>query len=73
MSFCPFCSYHCRNDSTFLNYIVSFHYNVGYGCSKCVEEVFITSQSFKVHSKNATACLMTPPMRAEAHVTASEG
>ena len=50
-SFCPFCSYHCCNDSTFLNHIVSFHYDVGYGCSKCVEEVFVTSQSFKVHFK----------------------
>ena len=50
-SFCPFCSYHCRNDSTFLNHIVSFHYDTGYGCGKCVEEVFITSQSFKVHFK----------------------
>ena len=51
MSFCLFCSYHCHNDSTFLNHIVLFHYDVGYGCSKCVEEVFITSQSFKVHFK----------------------
>ena len=51
MSFCPFCSYHCHNDSTFLNHIVSFHYDVGYGCGKCVEEMFITSQSFKVHFK----------------------
>ena len=51
MSFCPFCSYHCHNDSTFLNHIVLFHYDVGYSCGKCVEEVFITSQSFKVHFK----------------------
>ena len=51
MSFCPFCSYHCRNDSTFLNHIMLFHYDVGYGCGKCVEEVFITSQSFKAHFK----------------------
>ena len=51
MSFCPFCSYHCHNDSTFLNHIMSFHYDAGYSCSKCVEEVFITSQSFKVHFK----------------------
>ena len=50
MSFCPFCSYHCHNDSTFLSHIMSFHYDAGYGCSKCVEEVF-TSQSFKVHFK----------------------
>ena len=50
-SFCPFCSYHCCNDSTFLNHIMSFHYNAGYSCGKCVEEVFITSQSFKVHFK----------------------
>ena len=49
-SFCLFCSYHCCNDSTFLNHIVSLHYNVGYSCRKCVE-VFITSQSFKVHFK----------------------
>ena len=42
-SFCPFCFYHCHNDSTFLNHIISFHYDAGYGCSKCVEEVFITS------------------------------
>ena len=54
-SFCPFCSYHCRNDSTFLNHIMSFHYDVGYGCSKCVEEVFITSQSFKVHSQSCNS------------------
>ena len=26
-SFCPFCSYHCCNDSTFLNHIMSFHYD----------------------------------------------
>ena len=51
MSFCLFCSYHCHDDSTFLNHIVSFHYDAGYGCGKCVEEVFITSQSFKVHFK----------------------
>ena len=50
-SFCLFCSYHCHNDSTFLNHIMLFHYNVGYSCGKCVEEVFITSQSFKVHFK----------------------
>ena len=50
-SFCLFCSYHSCNDSTFLNHIVLFHYDAGYGCSKCVEEVFITSQSFKVHFK----------------------
>ena len=50
-SFCPFSSYHCRNDSKFLNHIVSFHYDAGYSCGKCVEEVFITSQSFKVHFK----------------------
>ena len=49
--FCPFCSYHCCNDSTFLNHIVLFHYDAGYGYGKCVEEVFITSQSFKVHLK----------------------
>ena len=30
-SFCPFCSYHCHNDSTFLNHIMSFHYDMGYG------------------------------------------
>ena len=51
MSFCPFFSYHCCNDSTFLNHIMSFHYDTGYGCSKSVEGVFITSQSFKVHFK----------------------
>ena len=51
MSFYLFCSNHCHNDSTFLNHIMLFHYNVGYGCGKCVEEVFITSQSFKVHFK----------------------
>ena len=58
MSFCPFCSYHCCNDSTFLNHIVSFHYNAGYSCGKCAEEVFITSQSFKVYFKecNGLSC-----------------
>ena len=30
-----------------VNHIVLFHYDAGHGCGKCVEEVFITSQSFK--------------------------
>ena len=51
MSFCPFCFYQCHNDLTFLNHITLFHYDMGNGCGKCVEEVFITSQSFKVHFK----------------------
>ena len=55
MSFCPFCSYHCHNDSTFLNHIMSFHYDMGYACGKYVEEVFITSQPFKVHFKECNS------------------
>ena len=68
-SFCPFCSYHCGNDSTFLNHIMSFHYDVGYSCGKCVEEVFITSQSFKVHFKecDGLSCDSTDVSRSPHH------
>ena len=61
VSFCLFCSYHCCNDSTFLNHIMPLHYDVGYSCGKCVEEVLISSQSFKVQFKecNGLSCNFT--------------
>ena len=40
------------NDPLYLNHIVFTHYNVNYGCGKCLKEVFPTGQWLKVHLKH---------------------
>ena len=44
LSFCPLCQYLGSNDLPYLNDIVCVHYNVSYGCGKCVKEVFPSRQ-----------------------------
>ena len=70
-SFCPFCSYHCCNDSTFLNHIMSFHYDVGYGCvwRRCSSP----PSPSKSTSKNVMTCPMIPLTWAEACIAALMG
>ena len=40
VSFCPFCQYMGSNDMSYLNHIVIAHYNVSYGCGKCLTLAF---------------------------------
>ena len=49
--FCPFCQYSGSNNPSYLNHIICMHYNVSYGCGKCLKEVLPTGQWFKVHMK----------------------
>ena len=42
LSFCPFCQYSGSNNPSYMNHIVCRHYNTNYGCSKCLNEVYIT-------------------------------
>ena len=51
LSFCPFCQHLGRNDSSYMNHIVCGHYNANYGCSKCLNEVYITGQPLSKHMK----------------------
>ena len=51
LSFCPFCMYLGSNDPSYMNHIICGHYNVNYGCGKCLKEVFTTGQPLKVYMK----------------------
>ena len=42
LSFGPFCLYSGSNNLAYLNHIVCAHYNVSYGCEKCLNEVILT-------------------------------
>ena len=51
LSFCLFCMYLGSNDPSYINHIICGHYNVNYGCGKCLKEVFTTRQPLKNHMK----------------------
>ena len=51
LSFCPFCMYLGSNDPSYMNHIICGHYNMNYGCGKCLKEVFTTGQPLKNHMK----------------------
>ena len=51
LSFCPFFLYHGSNDISYMNHIVSTHYNAAYGCGKCLKLVFLSGQQLKMHLK----------------------
>ena len=51
LSFCPFCLYHGSNDISYMNHIIGTHYNMAYGCNKCLKEVFLLGQQLKTHIK----------------------
>ena len=57
LSFCPFCLYHGSNDISYMNDIISAHYNTVYSCSKCLKEVFLSGQQLKTHIK---VCMCFP-------------
>ena len=51
LSFCPFCMYLGSNDPSYMNHIICGHYNMNYGCGKCLKEVFTIGQPLKNHMK----------------------
>ena len=46
--FCLFCMYSGSNDPSYMSHIICSHYNVNYGCGKCLKEVFTTGQLLKI-------------------------
>ena len=58
LSFCLFCQYLGGNDLSYLNHIVCMHYNVSYGCRKCLNEVFTTGQQLTMHMKQCKGLTM---------------
>ena len=51
LSFCLFCQYSGSNDQSYLNHIMCGHYNVNYGCGKCLDAVFMSRQKLSNHMK----------------------
>ena len=51
LSFCPFCAYAGGNDLSYLNHIIIAHYNVSYGCWKCLKQAFVSSSALHNHKK----------------------
>ena len=61
LSFCPFCAYAGGNDLSYLNHIIIAHYNVSYGCGRCLKQAFISSLALHTHKK---VCLRFPSKKA---------
>ena len=51
MSFCPFCTYAGMNNLSYLNHIITAHYNASYGCGKCLKQAFVLSSTLHNHKK----------------------
>ena len=47
--FCPFCTYVGGNDLSYLNHIIITHYNMSYGCGRCLKQAFISSSALHTH------------------------
>ena len=54
LSSCPFCAYAGGNDLSYLNHIITAHYNASYGCGKCLKQVFVSSTALHTHKKVCT-------------------
>ena len=48
----PFCLYTGSNDKTYLNLIIFGHYDVAYGCRKCLNKVTVLRQQMSSHFKH---------------------
>ena len=64
LSFCPFCQYSWSNNPSYMNHIICGYYNANYGCSKCLDEVYITGQPLCKHMKT---CKGLPKEAAQSH------
>ena len=52
LSFCPFCAYAGGGDDlSYLNHIMTAHYNASYGCGKCLKQAFVSSSALHNHKK----------------------
>ena len=47
----PLCLYHNSNNISYMSHIIGTHYNVVYGCGKCLKEMFLLGQQLKTHIK----------------------
>ena len=54
LSFCLFYLYHGSNNLSYMNQIVVMHYNMAYGCGKCLKVVLLMGQQLKSHLKTCT-------------------
>ena len=61
LSFCPFCAYVGGNDLSYLNHIIIMHYNVSYGCGRCLKQAFISSLVLHTHKRCASGFPPRPP------------
>ena len=61
LSFCPFCTYAGGNDLSYLNHIIIAHYNMSYGCGRCLKQAFVSSLVLHTHKK---LCLGFPSKKA---------
>ena len=52
LSFCPFCLYTGSNDGTYMNHIICGHYDMAYGCGKCLDKVTVSGQQMSNHFKH---------------------
>ena len=50
--FCPMCLYHSSNDLSYMNHVVVMHYNVAYGCGRCLKAVLLMGQTLKAHLRS---------------------
>ena len=64
LSFCPFCAYAGGNDLSYLNHIIITHYNVRYGCGRCLKQAFISSSVLHTHKKVCLGFTSTKAARA---------
>ena len=39
------------NDLSYLNHIIIVHYNVSYGCGRCLKQAFVSSSALHTHKK----------------------
>ena len=51
LSFCPFCTYAGGNNLSYLNHIITVHYNASYRCGKCLKQAFVSSLALHNHKK----------------------
>ena len=47
-----FCLYMGSNNKTYMNHIICGHYDVGYGCGKCLDKVTVSGQQMSSHFRH---------------------
>ena len=52
LSFCTFCLYMGSNGKIYMNHVICGHYDVVYGCGKCLDKVTVSGQQMSSHFKH---------------------